>query len=103
MSVLSISEVSQLSVTAMALRLEYILDLARLFRSSDLLKMLRALHVSTYGNVIFSEETLRSPAIQPTFPVKMFKICMILYIVARQILLATLVTVGHSFGFVPRM
>ncbi len=45
MSVLSISEVRQLSVTAMALRLEYILDLARLLRSSDLLKMLRALHV----------------------------------------------------------
>ncbi len=39
MSVLSISEVSQLSVTAMALRLEYILDLARLLRSSDLLKV----------------------------------------------------------------
>ncbi len=49
MSVLSISEVSQLSVTAMALRLEYILDLARLLRSSDLLKMLRALHVSTFN------------------------------------------------------
>ncbi len=65
MSVLSISEDSQLSVTAMALRLEYILDLARLLRSSDLLKMIRALHVSTYGNVIFSGETLRSPEIQP--------------------------------------
>ncbi len=50
---LSISEFSQLSVTAMALRLVYTLDLVRLLRSSDLLKMLRALHASMYGNVIF--------------------------------------------------
>ncbi len=63
MSVLSMSEVSQLSVTAMVLRLIYILDLARPLRSSDLLKMLLALHASSYGNVIFSRATLRSPAI----------------------------------------
>ncbi len=65
MSVLSMSEVSQLSVTAMALRLVYILDLTRLLRSSDLLKTRRALHASMYGNIIFSGATWRSPAIQP--------------------------------------
>ncbi len=60
-----LSEASQLSLTAMALRLVCILDLARLLRSSDLLKILRALHASMYVNVIFSGATLRSPAIQP--------------------------------------
>ncbi len=67
----SISEVSPLSVKARALRLVYTLDLARLLRSSDLLKMLRALPVSTYGNVIFFWSDFAEschPTSSPTVP-----------------------------------
>ncbi len=64
-SALSISVVSQLSVSAMALRFLHILDLARLVWSSDLLKVLQTLHAKTYGNAILSVATLRGPAIQP--------------------------------------
>ncbi len=52
-NVLSMSIVSQLSVTVIALKMVCILDLARLFNSSHLLKILRALHGSTNGNHLF--------------------------------------------------
>ncbi len=58
MNVLSMFVVSQPSVTVMVLRLIYILDLARLLRSSDSLKILcRAVHASIYDSVIFSRAT----------------------------------------------
>ncbi len=64
-SVLSISAFSYVSVTAMARRLLFILDFARLLRPSDVLKILRTLHARTFDNVILSGATLRRPAIQP--------------------------------------
>ncbi len=56
---------SHISVTVTAHKFMFILDFARLLRSCDLFKILRALHARTFGNVIFSGATLRTPAIQP--------------------------------------
>ncbi len=56
---------SHISVAATAHKFMFNLGFARLSRSCDLFKLLRALHARAFGNVIFSGATLHTPAIQP--------------------------------------